>query len=319
MKRFGSYFFAFLLLLLFLEVIIGFPIHLGRKPKETVIDEKSKIISEAEQKMEGVHLVESQKAGGRDWELFAEAAEGYQGKGTWELKKIKVLYYNNEKVDFIVVGQRGEINANNKDMAISGQVITTTSNGYRFESEDIKYIAKDRLLKAPDKIKMLGPGDSKGDGLSLEGVGMDAWIEKKEMKILAHVKAVKNLYEGKSFKISSDNAFFSGSSYLARFAGNVELSLDNYKVHGPEAEFIYKSGTDFLQSIMVMGGAKILGGDKYATSETVVYDPYEDKYTLKGLPRVVQNQDEITGEQIVFLNGGKKVKVENIKAKVENE
>jgi hypothetical protein len=106
---------------------------------------------------------------------------------------------------------------------------------------------------------MLGPGDSKGDGLSLEGVGMDAWIEKKEMKILAHVKAVKNLYEGKSFKISSDNAFFSGSSYLARFAGNVELSLDNYKVHGPEAEFIYKSGTDFLQSIMVMAGAATAG------------------------------------------------------------
>lgn len=42
--------------------------------------------SGAQQKMEGVHLVESRK-GSRDWELFAEVAEGYEGKGAWELKK----------------------------------------------------------------------------------------------------------------------------------------------------------------------------------------------------------------------------------------
>ncbi len=221
-------------------------------------------------------------------------------------------------MDFVVVGDKGEIESQTKNMSIQGKVITTSSNGYKFESESIKYFSKERYLKAPDKIKMIGPSDEKGEGLTLDGVGMEAWVEKKEMKILSSVNAKKTLFEGKTFLINSDSAFFSGQSSSAKFIGSVELSLDNYKVRGPQAEFQNRTGTEFLQSIIVMGGAKVLGGDKFATAETITYDPYEDKYVLKGLPKVIQNQDEITGEQIVFLNGGKKVKVENISGKVEN-
>ena len=89
---------------------------------------------EAEQKMAGVHLVESQK-GTRDWELFAKDAEGTQGNGAWLLKTVKVQFYNKEQIDFIVTGQSGKIDMKSKAMKITGQVRITSMNGYIFESE----------------------------------------------------------------------------------------------------------------------------------------------------------------------------------------
>jgi hypothetical protein len=34
---------------------------------------------------------------------------------------------------------------------------------------------------------------------------------------------------------------------------------------------------------------------------------------FRGQPRLVQNNDELNGEEIIFLEGGKKVKVEKVK------
>jgi len=37
---------------------------------------------------------------------------------------------------------------------------------------------------------------------------------------------------------------------------------------------------------------------------------------LDGNPQVIQDQDELRGERITFLEGGKKVKVEKVKAQM---
>jgi lipopolysaccharide export system protein LptA len=43
----------------------------------------------------------------------------------------------------------------------------------------------------------------------------------------------------------------------------------------------------------------------------------DDKVVFNGAPRVVQNGDELVGDQIVFLEGGKKVQVSNAKAQID--
>jgi lipopolysaccharide export system protein LptA len=90
-------------------------------------------------------------------------------------------------------------------------------------------------------------------------------------------------------------------------------------MEGPEASFEYGSGIDILQSVQVKGGVKVSDLDKYATSDSVQFDPEQNKFTFKGRPRVVQNNDEITGDQIVFIDGGKKVKVEKSRVQVEKK
>lgn len=332
MRKTTGILFAIFMIFLFLEIVVGFPIHLESAP-EPVVSEADKAKdtgknsdkkpedankTETQQKMQGIHLVESQK-GNRDWELFAESAENSQGKGAWQLKNVRVLFYNNEAVDFTVTGQTGTLNADNKDMKIAGHVITKSANGYVFESEAVAYLAAERLIQSPEAIKMVGPPDDKGKGLILTGGRMQAHVDESKISIQKDVVATKLLNSGKKLIIKSQIAEFSGKNRTANFLEDVSIDVGSLKMQGPEAHFAYKLGADILQSVFVKGGVKVSDVDKYATSDSVEFDPGQNQFLFKGRPRVVQNNDEITGDQIVFIDGGKKVKVENIKGKVDQK
>jgi lipopolysaccharide export system protein LptA len=56
--------------------------------------------------------------------------------------------------------------------------------------------------------------------------------------------------------------------------------------------------------------------DKFATSGTVSLDVQEDKVVFSGSPRVVQNGDELVGDKITLLDGGRRVQVSNAKAQI---
>lgn len=303
-----------------MEILLGFPIHLESQPESTAhsMEQDLTKVTGAEQKMEGVHLVES-RLGNRDWELFAEAAEGYQGKGTWELKNVRVLFYNEDKVQFTVTGARGAIDTKTKDMNIAGNVQTLSSNGYRFQAPSVNYQSSVRVLKSPEQVKMTGPPDSGGRMLALQGDKMETQVDDSLMTIRNNVSAQKTLPNGKDFVIKSMGAEFSGKSNQARFFDQVSIEVDTMKMEGPEANFQYDQGSDFLSSVLLKGGVKVSDMDKFATSDTVRFDPLKNQFTLNGRPRMVQNSDEITGDQIVFIDGGKKVRVENIRARLDKE
>jgi lipopolysaccharide export system protein LptA len=89
------------------------------------------------------------------------------------------------------------------------------------------------------------------------------------------------------------------------------------KLEGPEANFIYGNTENILKNIKVIGGVKVSDLTKYATSEMVNFDPALNKFIFSGRPRLVQNNDEITGDEIIFVDGGKRVQVNKMKAKVE--
>lgn len=308
--------FIALLVALFLEIFLGFPISLEKKPDEAA--DETEVAAQAEQVMQGVHLVESQK-GSRDWELFSSQAEGAGGKGVWQIKTVRVLFYNNEQADFTVTGERGEINNETKDMKIEGKVVLKSSNGYVFKSESITYAAKTRMIRSPGRVEMQGPADQRGPGLKLFGQSMFADVDQSLMKIENKVTASKAFNNGRKFQIESDAAEFSGKNKSAKFSGKVVVQVDTMRLEGPSAQFDYASDQEFLKSIMVQGGVKVTDVDKYATSDSVSFDPLKNSFVLSGRPRVVQNNDELMGDQIVFIDGGKKVKVENIKAKVERK
>ncbi len=306
---------------MFLEILVGFPIHLDTTAEEEQSGAQAGIPTNtgAEQVMQGVHFVES-RSGNRDWEMFAEAAEGYQSKGTWELKKVKVLFYSDDVVQFTVTGKTGNIDAKSKDIDIAGSVETKSSNGYLFQTEQLRYQARLRLLTSKDKVHMLGPPDSKGNFINLNGQDMETQVDKKIMSIKQNVVATMTLGDDKKkASVTSGGAEFSGLSFSAKFYDHVAVELDTMKLEGPEAFFQYDQGKDFLQSILLQGGVRATDTDKYATSDTIKFEPLENKFILNGRPRVVQNNDEIQGDQIIFIDGGKKVKVENIRARMDKQ
>jgi LPS export ABC transporter protein LptC/lipopolysaccharide transport protein LptA len=338
MRQWAGILFLVFMAFLFLEILVGFPIHLEtdsgpienlRTQKETEEIQQSALTGKprkgdkpkpkdtpqdkmTEQKLQGVHFVESQK-GSRDWEMFAQSAENKQSQGAWQLANVRVLFYNKEKVDFTVTGDHGWIDPTSRNMKIEGHVVTKSTNGYVFESETVIYQATERLIISPDQIKMNGPADDKGQSLILTGKQMRATVDSSQIQIQKNVVATKQLKDGKKFAIQSDSANFSGNDRAAFFKGNVSIEIGPIKMQGPEASFEYRQGVDLLQSVKMQGGVKVSDIDKFATSENVQYDPEQNKFTFNGHPRVVQNSDEITGDQIVFMNGGKKVRVEKLK------
>ncbi len=327
MAKFKNYIFIALLVFLFVEVLIIFPAHLERQEETTTTKKKQNGVAEsieetggkaAEQKMGGVHLVESQ-SGQRDWELFAKSAEGSEGLGAWKLTKVRVLFYNREKVEFTVTGDKGTIDSKSKDIEITGNVITKSENGYTFRTPSISYSSKTRLILSPEQVLMQGPSDKSGAGIYLKGSKMTVSVDQSKMKIEGTVTAKKPAENGKSFDVQADGAEFSGKSREAKFFGRVRMAYDGMKIEGPEAAFIYSKSADVLQAVNVLGGVKVSDVDKFATSESMSLDLIADKYIFKGRPKVIQNNDELSGEEIIFLDGGKKVKVERVRAKVEKK
>ena len=125
--------------------------------------------------------------------------------------------------------------------------------------------------------------------------------------------------EYKKIFIKSHRAQFSGASQYARFLDNVVIDYDTMRMTGPDATFNYDSQKDFVSSLNVQGGVKVSDLDKWATSQMVDVEFDKEKYIFKGEPRVVQNNDELKGEEIIFYEGGKKVKIKKARANLSDK
>lgn len=311
MTRIGQVIFALLLLAIFFQVLIGFPVDLEQQPE--LIGPQPEVLStpQQEQVMRQVHLVESRE-GDRDWELFADQATGSeaQGTGSWELQAVKVQFYSGGKNEFVVTGKQGSIDAKTRDLSIRGDVVTRSANGYVFKTKEIEYRADLRLLKSPGKVVVEGAKDDQGGFLQVTGGSMESRVDAKEILIRGGVVARRVVSPGRSFTIRSGRLKLSGQNNSAYFLDQVRIEVDSMRIDGPEARFEYRPGTDFLSSVLLKGGVRVSDVDKYATAQIVRFDPELNQFVLSGSPRLVQNQDELVGEQITFIDGGKKVKVE---------
>lgn len=312
MTRIGQAIFAVLLLAIFIQVVIGFPIQLEQVPEPDPAAQEVLSQPEQSQVMQKVHLVESRE-GNRDWELFADRATGSEGEGNWDLQQVRVQFYSNQKMEFVVTGNRGRIDSATRDLRIEGDVRTKSANGYTFETSEIDYQAEERFLSSRSRVKVTGPKDDQGGQLFVTGGQLESRVDAEEILIRGGVTARRALGRGRTFTVESGRLKLSGQNTSAHFSDQVRIEVDSMRIEGPEAKFVYRSGTDFLRSVLIQGGVKVSDIDKYATAETVRFDPELNQFVLSGGPRLVQNQDELVGDQITFIDGGKRVKVESQK------
>ena len=214
-----------------------------------------------------------------------------------------------------MTGARGKIEGKSKNMTIEGNVLTKSTNGYDFKTEQVFYISNERKIETPGALEMRGPKDSQGQGLILTGHKMTVLVDESKMKIESNVQASKNMNDQKKLTIQSDSAQFSGHDNEAQFLGNVKMIYNKMEIQGPQATFSYQKGSNLLSSVLMKGGVQAKDLQKFASSENLSIDLLSQKIVFRGQPRLVQNNDELNGEEIVFLDGGKKVKVIKMKAK----
>jgi LPS export ABC transporter protein LptC/lipopolysaccharide transport protein LptA len=306
------------LILLFTEIWIGFPISL-ETPNEDLMPAENTVVDNAissGKHMEGVHYVES-RSGARDWEMFAKSAEGSESTGDWRLNEVKVQFYNSEKIEFTVSGKTGVIDSKTRDLRIGGGVKLESKNGYRFQTDSVEYNAKSRLIQSPNDVKMVGSSEAGQKGIEINGKALEVSVDEETMRILSGVTATKFLENNRQLQVKSQSVVISSKNKSIRFLKDVAIEMDTMKIEGPEADFQYINSDNFLQNVKVLGGVKVSDMAKYATSEVVNFDPAQNKFIFSGHPRVVQDNDEITGEEIVFIDGGKREQVNKMKANVD--
>ena len=135
----------------------------------------------ADMRLEKIRLVED-KHGQKTWELEAKSIQQYQNQNIMELEDVKVIVYMKEDRSFIISGNRGKVYQDSKDMELVGDVLLTSSDGYRLKTHSVSYHHSEKKVTTPDLVEI------EGKEIYLVGTGMCVDMEAKTMKVLNQVK-----------------------------------------------------------------------------------------------------------------------------------
>jgi LPS export ABC transporter protein LptC len=322
MRKISQYILGILFLAFIVEVILVSPNDLGEKKKPAA----SKIAAsggmgsnkDVDQQMDGIHVIET-KSESKEWELWADRAMGFKKQGDLALAKVKASFLGKDGVSFLVTGDNGSVQTESKNMIVDGDVVTKSSNGYVFKTARVDYDSKSRVLNSKTPVTVTGPRDSMGGRMRIEGQEMTASIDDGEIHIERDVKARKTVRINQEMAVQSEHAELSSHGREVKFSGHVIIDMEGVRVTGPDALFHYDGQNDLPRSIELKGGVKMSDLHKWATSDKLNIDLAKNEFVFDGAPRVVQDDDELRGDRIIFLDGGKRVQVQNAKVKVSND
>ncbi len=135
----------------------------------------------ADMRLEKIRFVED-KHGEKTWELEARSIQQYQNQNIMELEDVKVIVYLKEGRTVIISGNKGKVYQDSKDMELVGDVLLTSSDGYRLKTHSVSYHHSERKVTTPDLVEI------EGKEIQLVGTGMYVDMEAKVLKVLNQVK-----------------------------------------------------------------------------------------------------------------------------------
>lgn len=269
-----------------------------------------------EQVMKGVHLVET-RADGKEWELWAEQAYNFREDGTWILEIVKIRFFGSDNIYYDVTGKKGQVDPKRKNIKIEGAVTTLTSNGYLLKMNDTVYNSDTKIMTSDSPVKMLGP-EIKGESrLELTGFGVTTNMETNEVKILKDVHAKKVLQKGQLVTLESVSALFNAKNYKAVFDQNLVVDYGAYRVTGQKGVLEVDPKNHRVNSVSVEGGVKLSDIQRLALSDKVTMYVAQKKVVLSGSPRLIQNNNELRGDEIIFFEETSQIQVKKARAKFD--
>lgn len=151
--------------------------------KESREDETLSKISNsgADAHLEKIRFVE-EKDGRKTWELEAKSIQQYQDQNILLLEEVKMTYIPKEGQSFIIHGKQGKVHQDSKDMELVGDVVFTSSGGYRLKTHSVFYDHLENKFTSSDPVEI------EGDQIRVVGKGMVVDLETKNFKVLSQVK-----------------------------------------------------------------------------------------------------------------------------------
>src|SRR4030043_2120268 len=109
----------------------------------------------ADARLEKIRFVED-KQGQKTWELEAKSIQQYQGQNIMLLEEVKVNFFTKEGRSFILSGNQGKVYQDSKNMELVGDVVLTSSDGYRLKTHSISYHHSEKRVTTPDTVEIEG-------------------------------------------------------------------------------------------------------------------------------------------------------------------
>ncbi len=263
---------------------------------------------DVEQVIRGSHLIEA-KGEKKLWELDADIARKKMNSEDLTLDTVKVKFYGEDNVYYNATGEKGFVGDNQKKLEISGDTVTTSSNGYVLNTEVIYYRTDFRTIEGPQEVNLVGPPDEKGDGgpLHMRADHFDADLNTNIIILKDNVRGRKKMSGGRKMKIRSVEALFSGASNFVLFKKDVVIDVDTMTITGPRAKFIYKNGN--LYSMFIDGGVKVKDIGRWGLAGEAEVFFQEDKFIFRDSPKVVEGENQLVGDEIIAYDGGDRIVV----------
>lgn len=269
-----------------------------------------------EQVMKKVHLVETH-IDGKEWELWADRAFNFKDDGSWALEDVKIRIFGSENMYYDVVGKNGQIDPKRKNIRIDGEVQTTTSNGYLLKMNDVVYSSESKQMTSDSPVLMLGPHVKGESRLELKGYGLVTDISVNETRILKDVRAHKTLKNKQSLALRSESAIFNNENYQVDFLKDLVLDYSSFRVSGQRAHLDVDSSTHQVERVQVIDDVKVSDIQRLALAKQMTVYPLQRKIVLNGDPRIIQNNNELGGDEITIYEQSSKIQIKKARAKLD--
>jgi LPS export ABC transporter protein LptC len=93
-----------------------------------------------------------------------------------------VIYYAKDGRSFTLSGDKGKVHQDSKDMELVGNVLLTSTDGYRLKTHSMSYQHLNKQARTPDPVEF------EGEQIRLTGKGMLIDMEAKTFKVLSQAK-----------------------------------------------------------------------------------------------------------------------------------
>ena len=133
--------------------------------------------------LSNVHYEQIDQHGFKEWALDAQSAQVFEAEKKVALKKLEVIFFSDEEKGFTLVADQGELYTDSKDVIVSGNVVTTTDQGFQIESDSLKYNSQDRTISTTDRVTL------RGNNMVMKGKGMVIDVDTETLNLLEEVTA----------------------------------------------------------------------------------------------------------------------------------
>jgi LPS export ABC transporter protein LptC len=166
-------------LLIFLSLTVIVTIGLWKEPEKALL----KIMADrVDLQVRNVRYTEVGDSGMK-WEILADTVTYEKKENLAFFDKLTVKLVTEDGRIFLMTGDRGRLNTEERDIEIDGNVTVVSDSGDRFRTDQLRYRNRDNRVETDRPVAM------ETGNVRINGVGMILSLNEKKVAILSQIRA----------------------------------------------------------------------------------------------------------------------------------